>query len=59
MDVGGMAFQQQVGIQKINTLQEQLKEYNLGLQKKYGSVSVNIADGSLKDVENEPVNKKN
>ena len=59
MDVGGLAFQQQVGIQKINTLQEKLKEFNVGLQKKYGDVSVNIADGSLKDIENEPVNTKN
>ena len=56
MDVGGLAFQQQLGIQKINTLQEQLKMTNTKLEEKYGKVSVNIADGSLKQIPDEPTN---
>jgi len=56
MDVGGLVFQQQLGIQKINTLQDQLKMINTKLEDKYGKVSVNIADGSLKQIPNEPVN---
>jgi len=59
MDIGGLAYQQQMGVQKITTLQQQLNEYNIGLQKKYGQVSVSIADGTLKEIPNEPVNKKN
>ena len=56
MDVGGLAYQQQVGIQKIATLQDKLNEFNVGLHKKYGKVSVNINDGTLKETSNEPVN---
>ena len=56
MDVGGLAFQQQLGIQKINTLQEQLKMTSTKLEEKYGKVSVNIADGSLKQIPDEPTN---
>ena len=54
MDVGGLAYQQQMGIQKINSIQSQLNEYNISLQKIYGQVSVNIADGTYKEIPNEP-----
>ena len=54
MDVGGLAYQQQMGIQKINSKQSQLHEYNISLQKIYGQVSVNIADGTYKEIPNEP-----
>jgi len=59
MDIGGLAFQQQVGVQKINTLQERLSEFNVSLQKKYGKVSVSVNDGTLKEIPDEPVDKKN
>jgi hypothetical protein len=59
MQIGAFEFQKAAEVVKIQTLQNKMNEYQTTLQKKYGTVSVNIVDGSLKNIEDESVNKKN
>ena len=56
MQVGSYEYQKIQLVQKMGALESKLTEFNTGLQKKYGNVSVNITDGSIKEKENEPVN---
>ena len=58
MDIGGLEVQKINGVAKLKEGQQALQIVQEGLEKKYGKVSVNINDGSLKDIEDE-VNKKN
>ena len=58
MQIGAFEFQKAAEVVKIQTLQNKMNEYQTTLQKKYGTVSVNIVDGSLKNIEDESVNKK-
>ena len=55
MQVGSFEYQKIQLIQKMGALESKLTEFNTGLQKKYGNVSVNITDGSIKEKVNEPV----
>ena len=54
--VGSFEYQKIQLIQKMGALESKLTEFNQGLIKKYGNVSVNITDGSIKEKVNEPVN---
>tara|TARA_B100001109_G_C18833563_1_gene460792 strand:+ start:509 stop:784 length:276 start_codon:yes stop_codon:yes gene_type:complete len=56
MQVGSFEYQKIQLIQKMGALESKLTEFNQGLTKKYGNVSVNITDGSIKEKVNEPVN---
>ena len=58
MDIGGLEVQKINAVAKLKEGQHALQIVQEGLEKKYGKVSVNINDGSLKDIEDE-VNKKN
>ena len=58
MDIGGLEVQKINAVAKLKEGQQALQIVQEGLEKKYGKVSVNINDGSLKDIEDE-VNKKN
>ena len=49
MQVGSFEYQKIQLIQKMGALESKLTEFNTGLQKKYGNVSVNITDGSIKE----------
>ena len=58
MDIGGLEVQKINAVAKLKEGQQALQIVQEGLAKKYGKVSVNINDGSLKDIKDE-VNKKN
>jgi len=53
MQVGGLATQQAFGIDQIKHLQDELKVIQDGLEEKYGKVSVNLQDGTIKDIPEE------
>ena len=57
--VGGLEIQKKYAMDQVIASQEKLQVYNRTLQEKYGLVSVNIQDGSLKPLPKNEVNKKN
>ena len=59
MRVGGLEIQKKYAMDQVIASQEKLQVYNRTLQEKYGLVSVNIQDGSLKPLPKNEVNKKN
>ena len=59
MRVGGLEIQKKYAMDQVVASQEKLQVYNRTLQEKYGLVSVNIQDGSLKPLPKNEVNKKN
>ena len=59
MRVGGLEIQKKYAMDQVIAAQEKLQVYNRTLQDKYGLVSVNIQDGSLKPLPKNEVNKKN
>jgi len=58
MNVGGFELQKAIAIERVKEAQGALQVVQDSLEKKYGQVSVNINDGSLKEIKDE-VNKKN
>ena len=58
MNVGGLELQKAIAIERVKEAQGALQVVQDSLEKKYGRVSVNINDGSLKEIKDE-VNKKN
>ena len=53
MQVGGLATQQAFGIEQIKLLQGELKTIQDELEKVYGKVSVNLQDGTIKEIPEE------
>ena len=51
MDIGGLEMQKQISIERLKEAQGALTVVQQDLEKKYGKVSVNLNDGSLKNVE--------
>ena len=58
MQVGGLATQQAFGIDQIKHLQDELKVIQDALEDKYGKVSVNLTDGTIKEIEEDETNKE-
>jgi hypothetical protein len=58
MEVGGLEVQKNLAIERLKQGQSALNIVQQGLEKKYGKVSVNINDGSLKPIVDE-ADKKN
>jgi hypothetical protein len=58
MEIGGLEMQKQVAIERLKEAQGSLGVVQRSLETKYGKVSVNLNDGSLKPMEDE-ANKKN
>ena len=58
MDIGGLEVQKINAVAKLKEGQQALQIVQEGLEKKYGKVSVNINDGSLKPMKDE-ADKKN
>tara|TARA_B100000959_G_C14869441_1_gene577718 strand:+ start:596 stop:862 length:267 start_codon:yes stop_codon:yes gene_type:complete len=50
MDIGGLEMQKQISIERLKEAQGALTVVQQDLEKKYGKVSVNLNDGSLKNV---------
>ena len=59
MQVGGMEIQKQMGVMQVNQAQSQLVELQKTLEEKYGKVSVNLTDGTIKEIEEDETNKEN
>jgi len=53
MQVGGLATQQAFGVEQIKFLQGELKTTQDELEKIYGKVSVNLQDGTIKEIPEE------
>ena len=53
MQIGGMEVQKLQAIDHIKSLQTELNVIQTSLESKYGKVSVNITDGSLKQIPSE------
>ena len=58
MEIGGLEMQKQVAIELLKESQGSLGVVQKSLEKKYGQVSVNLNDGSLKPMKDE-ADKKN
>jgi len=51
MQVGGLEIQKQMGVMQVTQAQSQLGELQKTLEEKYGKVSVNLTDGTIKEIE--------
>jgi len=58
MQVGGLEIQKQMGVAQVNQAQVQLGELQKTLEEKYGKVSVNLTDGTIKEIEEDETNKE-
>ena len=59
MQVGGLEVQKTIGIENIKTVQGELGKLQNELEEKYGKVSVNLQDGTIKPIEEDEANTKN
>jgi|21_taG_2_1085346.scaffolds.fasta_scaffold160841_2 hypothetical protein len=53
MQIGGLTVQQSKAVEMLGSLQTELNVIQTSLESKYGKVSVNIQDGSLKEIPEE------
>ena len=58
MQVGGLEIQKQMGVMQVNQAQGQLAELQKTLEEKYGKVSVNLTDGTIKEIEEDEPSKE-
>ena len=58
MQVGGLEIQKQMGVAQVTQAQGQLVELQKTLEEKYGKVSVNLTDGTIKEIEEDEPNKE-
>ena len=56
MQIGGLQVQQCIAVEKIRALQQELNMVQKALEDKYGNVSVNITDGTIKPIEDGSLN---
>ena len=54
----GLEIQKQMGVMQVNQAQSQLWELQKTLEEKYGKVSVNLTDGTIKEIEEDETNKE-
>ena len=59
MQVGGLEVQKTIGVEQIKVAQQDLNELQKTLEEKYGKVSVNLQDGTIKPIEENESDKKN
>ena len=59
MQIGGLEVQKNAAMSQLVMLQKELSVVQEELEKKYGKVSVNIKDGTIKAEDNGSLNKKN
>ena len=53
MQIGGLEVQKTLVIEKLKAFQTELNVIQTSLESKYGKMSVNISDGSLKELPSE------
>ena len=59
MQVGGLEVQKTIAIENIKTVQGELGKLQNELEEKYGKVSVNLQDGTIKPIEEDEANTEN
>ena len=59
MQVGGLEVQKAMAIESLKARQQELQVIQTSLEEKYGKVSVNLQDGTIKAIEDESVDQKN
>ena len=59
MQVGGLEVQKTIGIENIKTVQGELSKLQNELEEKYGKVSINLQDGTIKPIEEDEANTEN
>ena len=59
MQVGGLEVQKTIGIENIKTVQGELGKLQNELEEKYGKVSINLQDGTIKPIEEDEANTEN
>ena len=58
MQVGGLEVQKTAALGMINQAQAELSKTQEMLEEKYGKVSVNLTDGTIKEIEEDEPNKE-
>ena len=53
MQIGGLELQKTTMIGQINVLQKDLNDLQVVLEEKYGKVSVNLQDGTIREIPQE------
>ena len=58
MQIGGLEMQKQIAVLTVQKSQAQLQELQNTLEDKYGKVSVNLTDGTIKEIEEDEPSKE-
>ena len=59
MQIGELEINKSMAIERFNQFRKDLVELEAKLKNKYGEVSVNVEDGTLKEIPTDETNKKN
>ena len=59
MQIGELEINKSMAIERFNQFRKDLSELEAKLKNKYGEVSVNVEDGTLKEIPTDETNKKN
>tara|TARA_E500000331_G_scaffold296410_1_gene295066 strand:+ start:52 stop:324 length:273 start_codon:yes stop_codon:yes gene_type:complete len=59
MQIGELEINKSMAIERFNQFRKNLVELETKLRSKYGEVSVNVEDGTLKEIPTDETNKKN
>jgi len=58
MQVGGLEVQKNLGVEQVKIVQSELQELQNTLEEKYGKVTVNLQDGTIKPIEENESDKE-
>ncbi len=58
LQVGGLEVQKTIGVEQIKAAQVDLNDLQKTLEEKYGKVSVNLQDGTIKPIEENESDKE-
>ena len=58
MQIGELEINKSMAIERFNQFRKDLSELEAKLKNKYGEVSVNVEDGTLKEIPEDETNKK-
>ena len=59
MQIGELEINKSMAVERFNQFRNDLVELEAKLKNKYGEVSVNVEDGTLKEIPTDETNKKN
>ena len=58
LTIGQVETQKQTVMNQLFVVQQELTKFQNELKEEYGNVSINIETGTIKEIEDEPANKK-